>query len=63
MVITGKANIIAHEWFNELLEQVEEYDQAPVQSVLNDFGVFKELSNTLIAYREARLEEIERGNR
>ena len=39
-------------WFLNLLEDVENYDQEPVQSVLNDYGIFKELANVLIEYQE-----------
>lgn len=39
-----------HLWFDELLDDIETWERAPMQSVLNDFGKIKAFSNQLIDY-------------
>lgn len=42
----------AVDWFEKLLDDVISWDQYPMQSVLEDFGVFKDMSNVLIKYKD-----------
>lgn len=49
----NQAEVKAVSWFMSLLKDVETYDQAPLQHVLNDHGVFKDMANVLIDYWES----------
>lgn len=48
----GEARDRAINWFTGLLDDSELWDQAAIPSVVNDYGIIKSLSNTLITYQD-----------
>lgn len=48
----AKSKAKATGWFIKLLEDIETWDQYAMQSVLNDHGVIKDMTNVLIEYQQ-----------